>query len=411
MNFDLDVNNYGKNELEEIFDLAPGYDIKALTDSETKLKSGISSDNSIQPNVKDKTIKFISNAKMMLMNDLNTPSSANSAFDSFDVIDTSFNTMLTSTKTSLGYLANHPDLYFPTPINPPLKSRIVTLSVNTVYRDNYYITQSSDFILNLPMRLNSVTSMSLGALEFPSTTFNNISTIFQNNFFWIRAGTVENNDVENQLITLPVGNYGTKVVITYINDFLQTLTTTTYMQYIYFTVNITNDTGFGTGQVIVGVNSSYPYPNNPFPFILDFQAALDGNPDYYTPLPIKLGWSLGFRVGIYINSSAYISEGNVNFGGPFYAYFVVDDFNNSYDSIYVAFNSSIKSSNILSRLGFQNSNPAQTTNANVSQSSSPRNYPGPVTIEKLSIKVMDEWGRTLNFNNMDFSFSLTFNIG
>jgi len=254
--------------------------------------------------------------------------------------------------------------------------------------------------------------MSLGALEFPSTTFNQISSIFQSNYFWIRAGTVENNDVENQLIQLPVGNYnGALVALGYINSFLESLTTTTYLQYIYFTTNITSDTQFGTGQIVVGVKSTYPYPNNPFPFVLDFQAALDGSPDYYTPLPIKLGWSLGFRAGIYINNSSYLSEGVVNFGGPFYAYFVVDDYNNSYDSIYVAFNSSIKSSNILSRLGFQNTaNPTSTNNASVSQSGTSRNYPGPVTIEKLGIKVMDEWGRILNFNNMDFSFSLSFTI-
>jgi hypothetical protein len=116
-------------------------------------------------------------------------------------------------------------------------------------------------------------------------------------------------------------------------------------------------------------------------------------------------------VGIYINNSSYISEGNVNFGGPFYAYLVVEDFNNSYDSTFIAFNSSIKSSNILARLGFQNTNPALTTNANVSSSSAPRNYPGPVTIEKLGIKVMDEFGRILNFNSMDFSFSLSFTLG
>ena len=411
MNFDLDVNNYNKNELQEIFNLQPGYDINALTESEKKLKDGIQSEKSIDPSVKQQTIQFISNARRMLMNDLNNPKSANSVNDGFDVIDPSFTSILTSSTSSLGYLENHPDAYFPKPINPPLTTRTITLSVNTVYRDNYYATQSSDFILNLPMRLTSVMSMSIGAIEFPSTTFNNISSIFQNNFFWIRAGTVENNDVENQLITLPVGNYTTSVVISYINSFLQTLTTTTYLQYIYFTVNITSDSNIGTGQLIVGVKSSYPYPNNPFPFELDFQAALDGSPDYYTPLPIKLGWALGFRVGIYINNSSYISEGNVNFGGPFYAYLVVEDFNNSYDSTFIAFNSSIKSSNILARLGFQNTNPALTTNANVSSSSAPRNYPGPVTIEKLGIKVMDEFGRILNFNSMDFSFSLSFTLG
>ena len=411
MSFDLDVNSYGQNELEEIFNLPSGYTSSVLTDNAQKMKDSITTDSSLQQNVKTKTIQFIDNAKNILLNKLKIPVSANSISDSF-VIDPSYNTNLIANTSSLGYLSsNHPAVYFPKPINPIVQSRTINLSVNTVYRDNYYITEASDFNITLPMRITSVTQMSLGTIEFPSTTFNNISSIFQNNFFWLRAGSEENNDIENQLITIPVGNYTTTVVINFINNFLQTLTTTTYLQYIYFFVNETSDTSIGTGQLIVAVKSNYPYPNNPFPFTIDLQAALDGSPDFYTPLPVKLGWSLGFRNGIYVNNSSYISEGVVNFGGPFYAYLVVEDYNNSNDTIYIAFNSSIKSSNILSRLGFQNSNPGLTTNSNVSSSAAPRTYPGPVTIEKLGIKLIDEFGRILNLNSMDFSFSLSFTIG
>ena len=35
-----------------------------------------------------------------------------------------------------------------------------------------------------------------------------------------------------------------------------------------------------------------------------------------------------------------------------------------------------------------------------------RNYFGPVTIRKLSIKIIDEYGRQVDLNNMDFSFGL-----
>ena len=62
-------------------------------------------------------------------------------------------------------------------------------------------------------------------------------------------------------------------------------------------------------------------------------------------------------------------------------------------------------------MGFQNSNPLLTTNANVSSSGGTRTYPGPVTIEKLQIQLTDAYGRVLNLHNMDFSFSLNFTIG
>ena len=419
MNFDLDINNYEKTELEELFNLPQGYDITTLNTNESKLVDGIQTDKTITQIVKNKTIQFLENVKQLLMNSLNNsvvPSNHTTNINNissssyFDVIDPSFNANVLSTTSSLGYLSDHPSDYFPKPINPIVQSRSITLSIDTRFRDNYYTTISSDFLLTLPLRLTSVLSMSLGAIEFPGSCFYNISTIFQNNFFWLRAGSIQNDDVENQLIQLPDGNYDTTTALSLINAFLQTLTTTTYLQYIYFFVDITSN-NVGTGQLIVYINSTYPYPNNPFPFTIDCQAAIDGQPDFYTPLPLKLGWALGFRNGIYINNSYYIAEGTIQFNGPFYTYLIVDDFNNSNDIIYVAFNSSIKSSNILSRMGFQNSNPLLTTNANVSSSGGTRTYPGPVTIEKLQIQLTDAYGRVLNLHNMDFSFSLNFTIG
>ena len=38
----------------------------------------------------------------------------------------------------------------------------------------------------------------------------------------------------------------------------------------------------------------------------------------------------------------------------------------------------------------------------------PRQYFGPVDIQKLQIQLLDEYGRILNLNNMDYSFCLTF---
>ena len=37
-----------------------------------------------------------------------------------------------------------------------------------------------------------------------------------------------------------------------------------------------------------------------------------------------------------------------------------------------------------------------------------RQYFGPVDIQKLQIQLLDEYGRILNLNNMDYSFCLSF---
>ena len=38
----------------------------------------------------------------------------------------------------------------------------------------------------------------------------------------------------------------------------------------------------------------------------------------------------------------------------------------------------------------------------------PRQYFGPVDIQNIQIQLLDEYGRILNLNNMDYSFCLTF---
>ena len=50
-----------------------------------------------------------------------------------------------------------------------------------------------------------------------------------------------------------------------------------------------------------------------------------------------------------------------------------------------------------------NSDPGISTQLNRT-----REYFGPVNIQKLEIKVYDEYGRILDLNNMDWSFTLAF---
>jgi hypothetical protein len=117
---------------------------------------------------------------------------------------------------------------------------------------------------------------------------------------------------------------------------------------------------------------------------------------------------LGYRNGLYVNNSSYISEGTVNLNGPIYYYLCVDDFNNANDTIYSILTDSILSKNILSRSAIQSSSGIGFSN--ISYNSTPRTYPGPVDIQRLHIRLIDAYGRNLNIMNMDFSFVLTFTL-
>ena len=173
---------------------------------------------------------------------------------------------------------------------------------------------------------------------------------------------------------------------------------------LVFTINSTTSSS-GSGQMIIGFSTE---PSLGATIVLDFQANLQGNPDFGTPLPLKFGWHLGFRLGIYEGNSTYVSEGLVNLNGPKYFYLVVDDYNNNVNNnFYSAFTSSILNKNILARISYPNGNFTDISENNLSLVTTARTYFGPVDIQKLNIQLLDEFGRIVDLNNMDYSFCLT----
>jgi hypothetical protein len=177
---------------------------------------------------------------------------------------------------------------------------------------------------------------------------------------------------------------------------------------VVFSCNLINFTTIstGTGQILVGFNGSQ---TSGATLELNFQADRFGVDDRFTPLPLKLGWMIGFRNGIYINNLNYVSEGIFDYTGPRYFYLVVDDYNTSVvNNFFGAFNSSVLNKNILARISTQ----INVSGYNVLEQNNmrnitpPREYMGPVNLNNLTIQLLDEFGRVVNLNNMDFSFCL-----
>jgi len=247
--------------------------------------------------------------------------------------------------------------------------------------------------------------MKLAAIEMP-TTFYNISKQAGNNFF-----TLSVNDI-SQVISIPSGNYNNTGIINLLNSQVTNIANSdvslSVFGYIVFGINIDNNNN-GSGQAFVGIDSTIPDETLITSISLDFQADKNGIEDQSTPLPLKFGWILGFRNGIYINNTSYVSEGVVDLLGSRYIYLVVDDFNNNVNnSFYSAFNSSILNKNILARISLQSNTFNIFTENNLNIITTPRQYFGPVNIQKLNIQLLDEYGRIIDLNNMDYSFSLTF---
>ena len=76
------------------------------------------------------------------------------------------------------------------------------------------------------------------------------------------------------------------------------------------------------------------------------------------------------------------------------------------NNFYAAFNSSILNKNILARISLQANNFNILQQNNLNLISTPREYFGPINLQTMNVQLLDEYGRIVDLNNMDFSFCL-----
>jgi hypothetical protein len=406
MNFDLDINNYKAKELIEMFELPNNYDQNILTINETKLKDSIINNKEINKETKTKTINFIVEAKNILLANVNQQGGQqdladfavnlyNTAYDLKSVKIQDPSEHMLQVRPDKPYLSSYPTEYFPGVINP-LKRKLNRqfLNIDTRFRENYYSSSSTNYSMTLPIHINDIISMQLISLELP-TSYYAISKQFGNNFFYLTVGTT------TTIVTIQDGNYTATAIVSYLNSIMTTLGGA--FANVTFNVNLDSN-GNGSNQIIISIN-----PALNLTLSLNFQASISGIEDRNTPLPLKLGWKLGFRNGIYEGNTTYVSEGVVDLSGPRYLYLAIDDHNNNVNNgFYSAFNSSILNKNILARIPMSSPNFTIFTENNFNVLTYPRVYFGPVNIQNLSIQLLDEYGRVVDLNNMDYSFCLTF---
>ncbi len=395
MNFDLNIKNYNKNELEEMFDLRPNYDESMIELNEKKMRESIMNDNNLNIEFQTKILQFINNAKEILKRNLIGVLEPEPI-----TIDSINNHMVQEKLSPPSFTQSYPSQYFRGLLNPLKKKvREENLVIDTRFRESYYNSSPTNFNFQLPLLLRDVLSMKLTAIELP-TTYYTISKQYNNNFFTLVVNS------KSTVINIPDGNYDNNSFMISLNN--QIILAGDDFKYIRFVINI-NNFNSGSGQMMVGLDSSAP---SDIEFELNFQADRNGYDDRNTPLPLKLGWIMGFRNGIYINNKNYVSEGVVDLSGPKYFYLVVDDFNNNNNNglFYSAFNSSILNKNILARISLQTGLFKVLLQDGLNIITTARDYFGPVNINNFQVQLLDEYGRVVDLNYMDFSFCLTLTI-
>jgi hypothetical protein len=427
MSFDLNIGNYTKNELIEMFELPSNFDKNIVEIKESKLKDSIFNNKQINKETQIKTINFLAKAKNIILNsDKKSKDEKNPTETPVDpnlLYDDSFKTYYELQKSPLEegapanyplqtryekpHTSSYPSEFYPGIINP-LKKRLVrkNLIIDSRFRDNYYNTSSSNFNISLPTNFNDVIELQLTTIELPFSYYA-ISKQYGNNYFSITVNPVAGT-TETIVISIPDGNYDQFAV----TDAINTAISTAGAPFNLIAFNVDLAVGIAA-KTLVGSNQMLVAPiaaGTVESIELNFQDNQNLEPDYNTPLPSKLGWMLGFRNGIYTGNVNYVSEGLVDISGPKYIFLVLDDYNNNVQkNFYSALNSSVLNNNILAQFPIVYAYPytLYIENSITSNSAPPRSYFGPVNINNLTIQLMDEYGRIINLNNMDFSMGVT----
>lgn len=319
------------------------------------------------------------------------------------------------------------------PIN--VRSIIQAINVDTRFRPDYYKTRSTDFNVKLPYIQKRVVGLRVGAIEIPMT-HHSISRGQGNNTMLIIDGVATSGDSNAWLLTLPDGNYemcfqdesGAFSIETAMKNAISSakpgtvnMITGVFVEDVSILaldplVDICFDADRISGRSVFALPTP---PSNVSTFdtngfTLRFNVNNDGNLDMDTNIQLRLGWQLGYRVAQYKGKSA-VSEGICAISGPRYAFLSIDDHQkNVGNSFIAAFANSSMDSNIITRINlsavmddvgvYKGTNDPGLNN----QLNRSREYFGPVDIMNLTVKLLDEYGRIIDLNNMDWSFSLSF---
>lgn len=390
------ANDYTLSELQDMLNLPSNYDINMITLRLSEFNNKIMGNASVSEEVRVNVLQFLDEAKKILIQKMSLPLSSS-------LSSASSSSLVFSKPKEYRYVKKH-------------------LNIDSRFRDHYYSTTSGKFNVKLPFKINNIKEIELSSIEMP-TTFYAISSSYGNDYFSIEV--TSSTIYMKCIVQIPSGNYDSKGFLDAINSSSNKQTNMQSLRgfdllssnlmedvnnvwnAIDFTL-LNDNNGTGTSQIQVTVL------NEELETKLIFDEDQQGNKSN-TALGLKLGWSLGFRYADYtIVDSPLVSEGILNVTGPKYLFFVLEDHNNSNnnqsDTFINAYNSISLNRNILARIpltlfsiGFQIANKTNFT-------ATPREYVHPITTDEFTLQLLDEYGRQLELNNMNYSCCISLTL-
>lgn len=423
MNFDLDTSNYSKEDYYDIFNLDKNITItkSILEEKHKNLLNNIENENMDED--KKKEIKqFLTecrgNLLKIIQKDIN-----------YKLIKTDFiedmNQSVTFNNSHHVIKKDGSDEYHTNKINPlPKNTTSTLLNINTKFRKNFYETNATDFVLDLPEEFKNVVSITVVSVQIPNSNYTFCSSYGTNEF------TVELFDLDSNGAVLD-DTSTSSAPSTHVIKIKEGIYTGTVLEEYLNTNVFTRDGLNRIGCKFDQISRKFRFfrdnrsvgdgglPDNnvnniTFGFNIDFRLSEDKN----RPIQLNMGWILGYRQQYYSWDEDYITKKKVNFKldegfnpeavydnlGSRYFILCIDDFNKNYsNTLSSPFAESVFNNE--SAIAKVPNNPNSINFDDIFYQSR-RNYFGPVNIKKLNIQLLDELGRVVDLNRNDFSFSI-----
>jgi len=346
------------------------------------------------------------------------------------------------------------------------------ININSRFRDNYTTCPATNFFFNFPEVINKVVSLKLSNIILPNFIYTVNSNTGSDNFSIIL--TYLDDSVTSQIVQIPSGGYIAQKIVTKINSVLTSISSPYASPIVLKFDDTTFKMSFDISWNATSLNNvkqvtfdfSYKEPSRQSNNVNNLYNQISNN--IYKD-QLTLGWLLGFR-GNYINNatttttstittSTNVQQNTLNAirnrhstllvkkNGEQYLeknnyccenttttlnnlfvyncestdaileaesiydpvvnrYFMlsVNDFQNNHNRCLVSpsLSETMTDTNLLSKVY---SNSSETLYENPE-----RLYFGPSNLSRLHIKLLDEFGRIVDLNNGDFSFSLELEI-
>jgi hypothetical protein len=273
-------------------------------------------------------------------------------------------------------------------INPlTIKTLKKVLNIDTRFRDNYENSSSTDFVINLPTAFKKVLSLQVINYQLPYTIYS-ISKKTGSHSFYIDSSLIEIND----------GAYDENTLVREINSKLPS-----DISLVYNSLN-GKFTFTSLNNNVFSLNFNYTENDT-----MNYNLATNIDKNQLT-----LGWIMGFRNNRiikngkqttikYEGSKSYVSEYCYD-GGLNNKYYLlsVNDYQNNHNNVFVsAFKYQTLTNN---KILFKMTNFKEDGSKRLLYPK--RIYFGPTNINKLHIKIYDEYGRILDVNNGDLTIEL-----